>query len=84
MVTPNSMNNPKKTEAKDSGTNKPAVSRELLEILACPACDDRPAVDLTPDNKFLQCTQCHRKYPIDNGVPVMLVEEAVTGDESKG
>ena len=66
----------------DFGTNKDSViSKELLDILACPACDDRPSVGMTPDGKHLECEKCQRRYPIDNGVPVMLVEEAITVDQ---
>lgn len=47
---------------------------KLIEILACPACDDRPRVKLKDDK--LVCEKCGRAYPIRDGVPVMLVEEA--------
>lgn len=47
---------------------------ELLAILACPACKTR--VELVAD-KWLVCQNpdCRRKYPIKDGIPVMLVEE---------
>ena len=44
----------------------------LLEILACPAC--KTEVKLQDDR--LVCTQCGRRYPIRDGIPVMLIEEA--------
>jgi hypothetical protein len=46
----------------------------LLEILRCPAChgDIRP-VD---DHRGLECERCGRVYPVRDGIPVMLVEEA--------
>ncbi len=53
------------------------VSQELLDILACPACDDRPAVRLSEDEQYLVCGQCGRMYPIKDDIPVMLVDEAV-------
>ena len=65
------------TTKEDSGTDDLPISAELLSILACPACDDRPSVTLTEDKQFLKCQQCSRKYPIKNSIPVMLVEEAV-------
>lgn len=49
---------------------------KLLEILACPACDDRPHVELKDDR--LHCPRCGRSYPVRDGIPVMLVDEAVT------
>ncbi len=48
------------------------IDRELLDVLACPAC--KGDVQLK-DNKII-CLKCKRKYPIKNGIPIMLVEEA--------
>jgi uncharacterized protein YbaR (Trm112 family) len=50
------------------------IDPKLIEILACPACDDRPPVELRGDSLF--CAICRRSYPIRDGIPVMLVEEA--------
>lgn len=50
------------------------IDPRLLEILACPACEDRPHVEKKGDN--LHCPKCGRSYPIRDGIPVMLVEEA--------
>jgi uncharacterized protein YbaR (Trm112 family) len=50
------------------------ISPDLLEILACPACDSRPKVNL--ENDRLVCVECGRRYPIRDGIPVMLVEDA--------
>ena len=44
----------------------------LLELLACPAC--KTAVREEGDR--LVCVQCGRRYPIRDGIPVMLIEEA--------
>ena len=51
-----------------------AVSKELLDILACPVCIK--SVHLTADGKGLRCEQCKRIYPIVDDIPVMLIEEA--------
>jgi uncharacterized protein YbaR (Trm112 family) len=48
------------------------IDKELLEILACPL--DKQPVDLDGDR--LVCRSCGRRYPIRDGIPVMLVEEA--------
>lgn len=58
------------------------VSKVLLEILACPACDDRPRVTPTPDGRFLACPTCHRQYPVENDIPIMLVDSAVMPGET--
>ncbi len=57
-----------------------AISKELLEILACPLC--KTEVQLTPDGNGLKCSKCHRVYPIRDDIPVMLVDEAKIEDES--
>jgi hypothetical protein len=51
------------------------LDQKLLDILACPSCksDIRP----TADGQGLKCVSCHRVYPIKDGIPVMLVDEAV-------
>ena len=51
-----------------------AISKQLLEILACPLC--KAEVSLTPDGSGLRCVQCHRVYPIRDDIPIMLIDEA--------
>lgn len=51
------------------------ISNDLLEILACPACEARPRVVLEGSDKLV-CPTCGRRYPIRDDIPVMLVEEA--------
>jgi uncharacterized protein YbaR (Trm112 family) len=48
------------------------IDKELLEILACPAC--KAPVVLRDDR--IVCTKCGRRYPIRDGIPVMLIDEA--------
>ncbi|MBN2318529.1 MAG: Trm112 family protein [Acidobacteria bacterium] len=60
-----------------------AIDKELLEILACPLCKEE--VRQTPDGGGLQCVKCRRIYPIRDGIPIMLVDEATLEDsESAG
>lgn len=49
------------------------VDAKLLEILVCPV-DKEP---VKQEGDFLICSVCKRKYPIREGIPVMLVDEAV-------
>jgi Uncharacterized conserved protein, COG2835 len=51
------------------------LNPDLLAILACPACDDRPPLELRGD--YLVCNQCWRAYPIRDEIPILLVEEAL-------
>lgn len=50
------------------------LSQDLLDILVCPACKGK--LDLKPDQSGLRCVACHRLYPIRDGIPVMLIDEA--------
>src|SRR6266542_2361441 len=56
-----------------------AISQDLLEILACPAC--KAKVELKPDGSGLKCIECKRVYPIRDDIPVMLIDEATVEDE---
>jgi uncharacterized protein len=58
-----------------------AISQDLLEILACPACKTK--VELKPDGSALKCVECHRVYPIRDDIPVMLIDEATIEDSSQ-
>lgn len=49
------------------------VSEELLKILVCP--EDKGPLELVDDGKFLLNPRNGYKYPIRNGIPVMLIEE---------
>jgi uncharacterized protein YbaR (Trm112 family) len=51
-----------------------AISKELLDILICPAC--RGELELKQDGSGLKCVACKRVYPIRDDIPVMLVDEA--------
>ncbi len=50
------------------------ISDKLLEILACPF-DKKELVERAELSK-LECSVCHRRYPVVDGIPVMLLEEA--------
>ena len=51
-----------------------AISKELLEILACPQC--KGEVTLTQDESGLVCRACKLLYPIKDDIPIMLIDEA--------
>ncbi len=51
-----------------------ALSKELLDILACPRC--KGELELLSGESGLICHACRLKYPIRDDIPVMLVEEA--------
>jgi uncharacterized protein YbaR (Trm112 family) len=49
------------------------VDKELLEILACP---DEHHAPLREEGDRLVCTECGRRFPVRDGIPVMLLDEA--------
>ena len=51
-----------------------AISKELLEILACPKCKGDIRLNETEDG--LICDSCKLLYEIRDDIPVMLIEEA--------
>lgn len=51
----------------------PELPPELLEIIRCPACLGE---FLPPEPSALVCSRCRLRYPVRNGVPVLLVDEA--------
>ncbi|MCD6361280.1 MAG: Trm112 family protein [Armatimonadetes bacterium] len=53
------------------------VDERLLEILVCPDC--KGEVEL--EGERLVCRKCGLRYPVRNGIPIMLVEEAEKPEE---
>lgn len=56
---------------------------QLLEILCCPKC--RGDLRLTSDGRGLDCVQCRLRYPIEDSIPIMLVERTlpIEGDSEE-
>ena len=52
-----------------------AISKELLDILACPKC--KGEIRLNEQQDGLVCTACKLIYPIKDDIPVMLIDEAI-------
>jgi uncharacterized protein YbaR (Trm112 family) len=51
-----------------------AVSKELLDILACPKCKGEIYLNQTGDG--LICEHCKLLYEIKDDIPIMLIDEA--------
>jgi len=51
-----------------------ALSEDLLAIIVCPDCHGELAVD--DDQTELTCQSCGLVYPVRDGIPVLLVDEA--------
>ena len=48
------------------------IDEKLLKILACPKCQ----TDVELKDSKIECLSCGRKYPVRDGIPIMLEEEA--------
>jgi uncharacterized protein len=53
----------------------------LLEVLACP--EDKGPLLYFPDEELLYNPRLRRSYAVRDGIPVMLVEEAQSVDETE-
>jgi len=58
-----------------------AIDPELLKILACLKC--KGDLELTSDKQGLLCRVCQLKYPIVEGIPLMLVDKASSLEEEE-
>ncbi len=69
------------------------IDEKLLEILACPLCKTEvklkkkmvrdphhPEQSRGNEQEYLVCVKCRRMYPIRDGIPIMLIDEAVIED----
>ena len=52
------------------------ISKELLDILACPKC--KGDVYLKEDESGFICKSCGLLYPIKDGIPIMLIDDAIS------
>ena len=53
------------------------IDKELLKILACPACK----ADVKLDENKIVCVKCGRRYPVKDDIPIMLIDEAEMPDK---
>jgi uncharacterized protein len=50
------------------------IPQDLLDILVCPVC--KKPLALKDDGLKLKCAECRRVYPVRDGIPIMLADEA--------
>lgn len=53
-----------------------ALDEKLLEILACPQCKGELEYKDEGAEEALLCHECNLKYEVDDGIPIMLIDEA--------
>jgi hypothetical protein len=52
------------------------LSPEMLVMLACPACYGK----LILDESLIRCVQCGRRYPAEDGIPILLADRAISAN----
>lgn len=55
----------------------------LLDVLACPADHHAPLTEGAPGDpaaSALTCTECGRVFPVRDGIPVLLLDDATGGE----
>lgn len=55
------------------------IDPTLAEVLVCPV--DKKELIQDVEALRLECTECGRRYPVREGIPIMLVDEAEGGPD---
>jgi uncharacterized protein YbaR (Trm112 family) len=48
------------------------INPDLLNILICPSCGSA----VRDKENYIECTACKTRFPIENGIPVLLADRA--------
>lgn len=56
------------------------IKKELLDILACPKC--KGPVESDEQQSSLICRNCRLVYPVKDDIPIMLIDEATSLEET--
>jgi uncharacterized protein YbaR (Trm112 family) len=56
------------------------LPEKLLQILVCPACRQKLVFRQSGDRQDFRCAACRRTYPVRDGIPILLVDEAKIED----
>lgn len=56
------------------------LSKDLLDILACPQC--KGTVAYAPAAREICCAACRLAFPVRDDIPVMLIDEARLLDDN--
>jgi len=50
------------------------LSKELMEILACPKC--KGSLVINEEKSTLECHACQLEYPVTDGIPELISDRA--------
>ena len=59
-----------------------SINEDFLSVLACPIC--KKPLELSEDGNFLISRESKKVYRIDDGIPVLLVDEALDLEKWEG
>ncbi len=59
------------------------IDSRLLELIACP-CPEHGRLEPLADGARLRCTSCGRVFAIRDGIPVLLLSEALAEPSAGG
>lgn len=59
------------------------LSPHLWDVLACP-CPKHAKVQADEETNEIVCTECATRFPVRDGIPVMLLDEATPGPHGVG
>lgn len=57
------------------------IDPELLAILACPVCEERPPLKV--EGEFLVCTLKGHAFRVTDGIPNLLPESVISPEEMR-
>lgn len=52
------------------------ILKKILDTVVCPIRDCRKTLTLAANELSLTCTGCGRVYPVRDGIPILLAEQA--------
>ena len=59
------------------------LDARLLEVLVCP-CGKQAELEYKERRKIIRCLECARVYPVIDGVPQLLLDEATAPKQRGG
>jgi uncharacterized protein YbaR (Trm112 family) len=83
------MNKQDEAAARSAGSSPETAAPQtldpwFLELLACPGCEAHPALKLDVDQNTLNCACGRYAFPIRDGIPILLIDEATVLNPDAG
>ena len=60
----------------EAGVDELGLTRQFLDIAACPSCHGSFAVDYESAELVCVNADCGLAYPVRDGIPVLLIDQA--------